>query len=94
VSQQQERSTEPVQPAHRGRTAELILGAVLLVAVVALIVANRRTVHVSWVFGSTDQALIWILLATALLGWLLGLVTAFLFRHRRHRRAVAAAERR
>jgi uncharacterized integral membrane protein len=91
---EQERQVQPVQPAqHRGRTAELVLGLILLVAVVALIVANRRTVHVSWVFGSTDQALIWILLATALLGWLLGLVTAFLFRHRRHRRA-AAAERR
>ncbi len=59
---------------------------VLLVVVIALAVANTRSVKVSWVFGSTNQSLVWIILATAILGWLLGIVTATIFRHRTRRR--------
>jgi len=54
--------------------------------VIALAVANTRSVKVSWVFGSTNQSLVWIILATAILGWLLGIVTATIFRHRTRRR--------
>src|SRR6187401_1863533 len=60
---------------------------VLLVVVIALAVANTRSVKVSWVFGSTNQSLVWIILAAAILGWLLGIVTATIFRHRTRRRA-------
>ncbi len=48
----------------------------LLVILIALVVANTRTVKVSWVLGSTRQSLVWIILATAILGWLLGIVTS------------------
>lgn len=58
----------------------------LLVVVIALAVANTRSVKVSWVFGSTNQSLVWIILVTAILGWLLGIVTGTIFRYRtRHR---------
>ena len=59
---------------------------VLLVVVIALAVANTRHVEVSWVFGSTRQSLVWIILVTAILGWLLGIMTATIFRYRTRRR--------
>ena len=59
----------------------------LLVVVIALAVANTRSVKVSWVFGSTHQSLVWIILVTAILGWLLGIVTSVIFRFRTRRRA-------
>jgi uncharacterized integral membrane protein len=58
----------------------------LLVILIALVVANTRTVKVSWVFGSTRQSLVWIILVTAILGWLLGIVTSVIFRFRTRRR--------
>jgi uncharacterized integral membrane protein len=54
----------------------------LLVILIALVVANTRTVEVSWVFGSTRQSLVWIILAAAILGWLLGIVTSVIIRRR------------
>jgi uncharacterized integral membrane protein len=62
---------------------------VLLVVVIALVVANTRTVKVSWVFGSTRQSLVWIILVTAILGWLLGIVTSVVFRFRTRRRSTS-----
>jgi uncharacterized integral membrane protein len=57
----------------------------LLVMLIALAVANTRTVKVSWVFGSTRQSLVWIILVTGILGWLLGIVTSVVFRYRTRR---------
>ncbi len=48
----------------------------LLVIPIALVVANTRTLKVSWVLGSTRQSLVWIILATPILGWLLGIMTS------------------
>lgn len=58
----------------------------LLVILIALVVANTRSVKVSWVLGSTRQSLVWIILVTAILGWLLGIVTSVIFRVRTRRR--------
>src|SRR5947207_3249660 len=72
---------------------------VLLVVLIALAVANTRSVKVSWVFGSTHQSLVWIIVAAAVLGWLSGIVTNVVFQFRtRHRitrrsRATVAGER-
>ena len=60
--------------------------AALLVILIALIVANTRTVKVSWVLGSTRQSLVWIILVTAILGWLLGIATSVILRYRTRRR--------
>ncbi len=54
----------------------------LLVCLVALVVANTRSVKLSWVFGDTNASLVWIILASAILGWLLGLATSIAFRRR------------
>ena len=61
----------------------------LLVILIALAVANTRRVEVSWVFGSTRQSLVWIILVAAVLGWLLGIVTSVIFRFRTRRRPPA-----
>lgn len=57
----------------------------LLVCLVALILANTRSVNLSWVFGDTNASLVWIILASAVLGWLLGLATSIAFRRRTRR---------
>jgi uncharacterized integral membrane protein len=64
---------------------QAVLAVALLVAIVALLLANRRTVEVSWVVGSSRQSVIWIVLVTAILGWLLGIFTSVLIRHRTRR---------
>jgi uncharacterized integral membrane protein len=57
----------------------------LLVILIALVAANTHTVKVSWVVGSTRQSLVWIILAAAILGWLLGIVTSVVIRRRTRR---------
>ena len=57
----------------------------LLVCLVALVLANTRSVRLSWVFGDTNASLVWIILAAAILGWLLGLATSIAFRRRTRR---------
>src|SRR6478672_9028670 len=72
-----------------GRRTRLYTWAVLfvglLVVLVVLIAANIRSVKVDWVFGSTHASLVWIVLAATVLGWLLGITTSVLFRHRTRR---------
>jgi uncharacterized integral membrane protein len=83
--------TDPAAPEPVERRSALSLQAILtiavLVVIIALLLANTRTVEVSWVFGSSRQPLVWIVLATAILGWLLGIFTSMLIRHRRAHRS-------
>lgn len=58
----------------------------LLVIVIALAVANTRQVKLSWIVGTSHASLVWIILAAALLGWLLGITTSVVFRLRTRRR--------
>ena len=58
----------------------------LLVVLIALVIANTRQVKLSWVAGSGHASLVWIILASAVLGWLLGIVTSVVFRTRTRRR--------
>jgi uncharacterized integral membrane protein len=72
--------------ARRGRRARLYTWAVvfvaLLVVLIVLISANTRTVKLDWAVGSTHASLVWIILASAVIGWLLGITTAVVFRYR------------
>ena len=54
----------------------------LLVCLVALAVANTDKVEFSWVVGSARVSLVWIVIFSAILGWLLGIVTGVVFRWR------------
>jgi len=66
----------------------------LLVVLIALVVANTRQVKLSWVVGSGHASLVWVILGSAVLGWLLGVVTSvvFLLRTRRRRPRTAGRE--
>ena len=57
----------------------------VLVALILLTAANLRSVKLDWVFGSGHASLVWIVLAATVLGWLLGITTSVLFRHRTRR---------
>jgi uncharacterized integral membrane protein len=71
--------------ARRGRLYAYALVTVALgAAVIALGASNTAKAKVSWVFGSSHVSLIWMVLATAVAGWLLGLLTAAAL-HRRTR---------
>ena len=47
-----------------------------------LIAKNTRSVKLDWAVGSTHASLVWIILAAAVLGWLLGVATSVVFRNR------------
>jgi uncharacterized integral membrane protein len=88
-------ATEPVEPrrarlrrhGHRaGLYAWAFVVVALLVIVIALAVANTRQVKLNWVVGDSRASLVWIVLAAALLGWLLGIATGVVFRLRTRRR--------
>jgi uncharacterized integral membrane protein len=72
--------------AHRTRLY-LYAGAavVLLVFLIALVLANTGHVKVSWVFGTSSVSLVWLVLGTAILGLLLGMVLGALFHWRTRR---------
>jgi heme/copper-type cytochrome/quinol oxidase subunit 2 len=40
-----------------------------------------------YVFSSTQTALIWLIVISAICGWVIGIATSFLVRHRTRRRA-------
>ena len=61
----------------------------LLVVLIALVVANTRQVKLSWVVDTGHASLVWIILAAAVLGWLLGILTSVVFRLRTRRRRPA-----
>jgi uncharacterized integral membrane protein len=87
--------TETTEPRserlrRRGHRAGLYTWAfglvALLVVLIALVIANTRQVKLSWVVGTGHASLVWIILASAVLGWLLGIFTSVVFRLRTRRR--------
>lgn len=69
--------------AHRTRLYLYAGTAVALsVALIALVIANTGHVKVSWVVGSSSVSLVWLVVFSAVLGLLLGMVLAALFHWR------------
>lgn len=69
--------------ALRGRLHGYAILAVALGAfLIALAASNTAHVKVSWVFGTSHVSLVWLVLFTAILGWLLGLISSARFRWR------------
>jgi uncharacterized integral membrane protein len=60
--------------------------AALVIMLVALAVQNTRPVVVSWVFGTSEAPLVWLIIFSATLGWLAGIVTGTVIRHSTRRR--------
>ena len=85
-SPSESRADRFVRVGHRVRLyTGAVLFVVLLSGLIVLISANTHTVKLSWAAGSTHASLVWIILAAAVLGWLLGITTAGVFRHRTRR---------
>jgi uncharacterized integral membrane protein len=76
-------SREPVRSRSRaGLYAGVFVLVALLIVLVALVVANTPgTVELSWVFGSGQVSIVWIIVVSAILGWLVGIVTGAIIRH-------------
>jgi uncharacterized integral membrane protein len=88
--------SQPVEPrrerlrrhGHRTGLYAWAFGLIaLLVVLIALVIANTRQVELSWVAGTGHASLVWIILASAVLGWLLGIVTSAVFQLRTRRRS-------
>jgi uncharacterized integral membrane protein len=71
---------------HRGLLYTWVaLLAAMLIVLVALIVANTRKAKISWVFGDTRTSVIWIIVVSAIVGWVAGMATSVLLRRRTRR---------
>lgn len=70
---------------HSGVWAAVISAVVLVILIVALIVENTRTVKVGWIVGHSHVSLVYLVLFSAVLGWLLGIATTIAFRRRLRR---------
>jgi uncharacterized integral membrane protein len=72
-----------------GRRARLYVWSAIAVILVGLliawVVANRETVEVDWLVGTTDAALALVIFVAAALGWILGIVTSAAIRRRTRR---------
>jgi uncharacterized integral membrane protein len=90
-------TSEPTSQETRGQRARrtrrraglymwVFVLAALLVVLVALAVQNTRPVEVSWVFGTSQVPLVWLIIFSAILGWLVGMVTGTVIRHSTRRR--------
>lgn len=93
-TQTPERSTSAAEPrreqgrryARRSRlyTWAAIAAATLLLLIV-LVAENTHRVKVGWVFGHSRISLVYLVALANLLGWLLGIATSVIFRHRTRR---------
>ena len=69
--------------ALRGRLHGYAIAAVALIAaLIALAAANTAQVKVNWLIGSSHISLVWLVLVTAIVGWLLGLMASARFKWR------------
>jgi uncharacterized integral membrane protein len=69
-----------------GSRAKLYTGLIVLAALVLVIVLlaldNRNDAQLSWVVGDTNAPVVWIVLFSAIVGWVAGVVTHMLIRRR------------
>ena len=88
--------TEPERPIpaeeagarRRLGTRQVLPLAIALLAVVyfvALIIENSHRVKVHYVVGTSNTRLIWLIIVSGILGWLVGLGITFLVRRRLRR---------
>ena len=81
------RSERNVRYGHRtGLWVAVVGGIAVLVFLILLVARNTRQVKLDYVFSSTQTALIWLIVISAICGWVIGIATSFLVRHRTRRR--------
>jgi uncharacterized integral membrane protein len=75
-----------VRYGHRtGLYFSLVVAIAVIVFLILLIARNTRQVKLDYVIGSTHARLIWLIVISAIAGWVLGIATSFLIRHRTRR---------
>jgi uncharacterized integral membrane protein len=72
-----------IRYSHRtGLYVSLVIAIAAVVFLILLIAQNTRRVKVDYVIGNTQARLVWLVIISAITGWVLGIVTAFLIRRR------------
>jgi uncharacterized integral membrane protein len=72
-----------IRYSHRtGLYAALVIAIAAIVFLILLIARNTRHVKLDYVFGGTQTRLVWLVIISAITGWVLGIVTSFLIRRR------------
>jgi uncharacterized integral membrane protein len=72
-----------IRYSHRtGLYVSLVVAIATIVFMILLIAQNTRRVKVDYVVGNTQARLVWLVIISAITGWVLGIVTAFLIRRR------------
>ena len=80
---EESRFRRSVRYGHRARLFASFLAAIaVLVFLILLIARNTRQVKLDYVFGTTSARLIWLIVISTIAGWVLGLLTSILVRHR------------
>jgi len=83
VLEAESRLRRGIRYSHRtGLYAALVVAIATIVFLILLIAQNTRHVRVDYVFGGTQTRLIWLVIISAITGWVLGIVTSFLIRRR------------
>jgi uncharacterized integral membrane protein len=62
--------------------AAVVALIVTIVYLILLIARNTRQVKVDYVFGDAKARVVWLIVVSALAGWVLGIATAYLLRRR------------
>ena len=70
---------------HTRLYVSLIVVVLTMLYLILLIARNTRHVRVDYVFGSGDARVVWLIVLSALTGWVLGLATSYLLRRRTRR---------
>lgn len=70
---------------HANRAGSIFAVVVMIASVIFLILLiarNTRQVRVDYVFGHAQARVVWLIIISALVGWVLGLATSYLVRRR------------
>jgi uncharacterized integral membrane protein len=71
---------------HRtGLYVSLVVALAVIVFLILLIARNTRQVKVDYIIDDTQTRLIWLVIISAIAGWVLGIATSFLIRRRTRR---------
>jgi uncharacterized integral membrane protein len=86
IEEAESRFERSLRYGHRtGLWVSLVIAIAAIVFLILLISRNTRQVKLDYVVGDTQARLIWLIIVAALVGWVLGIVTSFLVRHRTRR---------
>ena len=65
-----------------GLYGSIVAAVALVVLLIALVASNTRKVELDWIVGSGQASLVWIIVVSAVVGWVTGILTAVAVRRR------------